>query len=372
MITDIPPEITVDVTPVQHGSAQLARVRVLVPDGDNLQYLAYWVAQGAGYFADEQLEPELVVPELPVQAIARFIAGDAPVAVLPPPVYLQLIADRFPLVLVANLLRNDPIDLVVRRSVFASRGMSRTAPLTERLHSLHGLRVCVAPGPPTRLRALFSSAGMDVDRDVEVVIRRGPTQNRAFENGECDVLYAHTPYLETALDDQDAVMLIDQSSGEVPALATRQIHALTVRREFLDSNRATVASLVRAIGRAEVLVHTDPGATVDAVLRALPSLERRHVETLVGIYQAAVPETPRVSTGGLAPALALFPASRVIPSLEGIPLDDFVEPDLLAAHPARAPARSSCSRLPWSLLVAVAFATLMVALRRWLQKPARP
>src|SRR5208283_2873033 len=121
------------------------------------QYLAFWVAQGAGYFADQGVEPELLVPELPAQAIAKMIAGEAPVAVLPPPVYLQLIADRFPIELVANLLQNDPIDLVVRRSVFDQRRMSATAPLHERLLSLKGLRVGVAPGPPVRLRALFAS-----------------------------------------------------------------------------------------------------------------------------------------------------------------------------------------------------------------------
>jgi ABC-type nitrate/sulfonate/bicarbonate transport system substrate-binding protein len=363
MVADIPVEITEHVTAVPQLAAAPAmpttHVRVIVPDADNLQYLAFWVARGAGYFADEHLEIELVVPDVPAQAIARVLTGEAPVAVLPPPVYLQLIADRFPIVLVANLLQNDPIDLVVRRSVFVSRGMDRAAPLADRLRSLHGLRLCVAPGPPTRLHALFDSAGVDADQELQVVIRRGPTQNAAFADGECDALYAHTPYLEEALDDQDAVMLVDQSSGEVPALATRQIHTLAVSREFLLADRATVVSLVRAIGRAETLVHADPGATVDAVLRALPSLDRRHVQTLVSLYQPAVPATPRVSIDGLGPALALFPASRVMPSLEGVPLADFVEPDLTVARPdlAQAPPAPLTSRRSWLLLLAAAVLT---------------
>jgi ABC-type nitrate/sulfonate/bicarbonate transport system substrate-binding protein len=350
--------------------AGAARVVVLVPDGDNLQYLPFWVAKGAGYFAEEGVDPEVLVPEVPAQAIARMIAGDAPVGVLPPPVYLQLIADRFPIVLVANLLQNDPIDLLVRRSVFEARGMSRTAPLGDRLRSLHGLRICVAPGPPTRLRVLFASEGQDADRDVQIVTRKGPTQNQAFAADECDALYAHTPYLETAIDDQDAVMLIDQSSGEVPALATRQIHALVVRRDFLASHRGTVASMVRAIGRAEALVHSDPEATVDAVLQALPSLDRRHVRTLVGIYQPAVPLGPRVSVAGLAPQLALFPASRTPPSLEGVPLGEFVEPDLLASPSepfVAAPAQPASGGPRWAALVALAAGAVGVAFSIWLR-----
>jgi ABC-type nitrate/sulfonate/bicarbonate transport system substrate-binding protein len=351
-------------------------VRVLVPDSDNLQYVAFWTAKGAGYFDAEGVSVDLLVPELPAQAIARMLAGEAPVAVLPPPVYLQLVADRFPVQLVANLLQNDPINLIVRRSVFEQRHMSASAPLRDRLLSLKGLRVGVAPGPPARLRALFSSVGMDADRDVQLVIRRGQEQNAAFAHDECDALYAHTPYLETALDDEDAVMLINQSGGEVPLLAMRQIHALVVRDDFLGPQRSTVAALVRAIARAESLVHTDLAATEDAVMHAIPSMDRRHLHTLLALYQSAVPLVPRVSVDGLAPALALFPASRTAPSLEGVPLADFVAPDLLVApgsgvEPSSAPAAATRARSAWSswprLAIGIALLAL-VGIVSWLRR----
>lgn len=336
-------------------------VRVLVPDSDNLQYLAFWTAKGAGYFDAEGVSVDLLVPDVPAQAIARVIAGEAPVAVLPPPVYLQLISDRFPIALVANLLQNDPIDLVVRRSIFEERQMDARAPLRDRLASLHGLRVGVAPGPPARLRALFASVGLDADRDVRIVIRRGQDQNDAFARDECDALYAHTPYLEKALDDQDAVMLVNQSAGEVPGLATRQIHALVVRRDFLDAHALVAASMVRAIARAERLVHGDLAATEDALMRAIPTLDRRHLHTLLAIYQPAVPETPRVDVAGLAPALALFPASRTPPSLEGIPLDPFVVNDLGTLPPVPVPVPGPPPTLPRRRALDVA-ATLAAAL----------
>jgi ABC-type nitrate/sulfonate/bicarbonate transport system substrate-binding protein len=242
---------------------------------------------------------------------------------------LQLIADQFPIELVANLLQNDPINLVVRRSVFDKRKMSAAAPLRERLEGLKGLRVGVAPGPPTRLRALFASVGLDADATVQLVIRHGKDQNESFGNFECDALYAHTPYVEEALDDQEAVVLVNQSAGEAPPLAMRQIHALAVRRDFLGAHEPVVVGMVRAIARAEKRVHEDRAGAEDAVMRALPSLERRHVHTIVGLYQPAVPDTPRVSVEGLAPALALFPASRKAPSLAGVPLAAFVVPEIV-------------------------------------------
>jgi NitT/TauT family transport system substrate-binding protein len=346
------------------------RVQVLVPDGDNLQYSAFWTAQGAGYFADEGIDIDVLVPDLPAQAIAKVIRGDAPVAVMPPPQYLELVASRVPIVLVANLLRNDPINLVVRRSVFEQRSMSATAPLRDRLLALQGLRIGVAPGPPTRLRALFASVGLDTDALVRIVVRHGKDQNDAFAHDECDALFAHTPYLETALDDQDAVMLVNQSGGEVPALAMRQIHALTVRRDYLTEHRATIVAMVRAIARAEKLVHADLGAAEEAVMHALPALDRRHLHTILRIYQPAIPETPAVGIEGLAPALALFPASRTPPRLEGIPLADFVDPTVLAeATGASSPARPAPVAAPapapparWVAGISLAVGALVAAI----------
>ena len=361
---------------------QPVHIRVLVPDSDNLQYLAFWVARGAGYFADEGVDTEVIAPEIPAQAIAKMIVGEEPVAVLPPPVYLQLIADKFPIELVANLLQNDPINLVVRRRIFDERHMSATAPLHDRLLSLKGLRIGVAPGPPVRLRALFASEGLDADAVVTIVVRHGKDQNEAFAHDECDALYAHTPYVETALDDEDAVLLVNQSAGDAPPLAMRQIHALVVRRDFLLAQRSVVVSMVRAIARAEQLVHADRPAAEEAVMRAIPSLDRHHLHTIVGLYQPAVPETPRVSTDGLGPALALFPASRTAPRLDGIVLADFVAPGVLDEAMGRpttvtpallpAPAGTSTARLQGAIAlgVAVALALALALWRRWKRRSA--
>ena len=262
----------------------------------------------------------------------------------------------------------------MRRSLFTERKMSATAPLRERLLSLKGLRVGVAPGPPVRLRALFASEGLDADALVKMVVRHGKDQNEAFVHDECDALYAHTPYVETALDDEDAVVLVNQSAGDAPPLAMRRIHALVARQDFLAAQRPVVVAMVRALARAEQLVHADRAAAEEAVLRDLPSLDRRHVHTIVGLYQPAVPETPRVSVDGLAPALALFPASRTAPSLEGVPLAAFVAPGVLDEAMGRAvaptpPPRASVAaasrgRLEGAVALGVAVAVAL-ALALW-------
>jgi ABC-type nitrate/sulfonate/bicarbonate transport system substrate-binding protein len=302
------------------------QLHVIVPEPHNLQLVSFWVAEGAGYFRDEGIELVRDIPPTPGEVRDLLAKADAaPVAVLPPPIYLELIAAKARWRLVANLLRNDPMNIVVRRSVVAARKILLQAPVGERLRALRGVRIAVPPGPASRFAALVASAGLDV-KDFQVVTIMGDEENEAFAQGKVDALFAHTPFLERALVDEDAVMVVNQSAGELPRVAFRQIHALAVRDDFARKQPKLVRALCRALARAERLIHTDKRAAADAVLRALPDLDRKHVEAIVDVYEPAVPATPEVSAEALRPALALFPANKVPPKLDGIDLRKFVLP----------------------------------------------
>jgi ABC-type nitrate/sulfonate/bicarbonate transport system substrate-binding protein len=290
-------------------------VQLIIPSGHNLQHLAFWVALGAGHFRDENIDVDLAIPDTPGETRALVDRPGAQAAVLPPPMYLDLIGDRAAWRLVANLMQNDGIDLVVRRSVAEARKLSASQPLGARLRALKGLKLGVAPGPRSRLAALFSSVGLKVEEAVEPVILTGDEQNEAFAQKRVDLLFAHTPFLERALVDQDAVMLVNQSAGEVPSLAARQIHALCVSAAFADKSPDVVRRMVRAIARAEKLIRSDPDATVRAVLKSQPRLDEKRVRKIVEIYRPAIPATPAVSVDGLRRALALYPAGKVAPTL---------------------------------------------------------
>src|SRR5262249_36337562 len=273
---------------------------------DNLQYMSFWIARGGGFFEKEGIRIDLVVPKHPRETAGLFTASAADAAVLPPPMFLSLIADRQPLVLVANLLRNDPINLVVQRSVADAKHLSPSMPLRDRLLALKGLKVGVAPHPPTRLRVLFTSVGLDADHDIEMVILHGKDQNSAFRKKVVDALYAHTPYLEQAIVQDDAVVIVEQTRGEIPTLAHRQIHGLVFPRAFLETHETTVRGAVRAISAAERSIHESQKATVETLARAFPSRDRRELETIVRLYEPAIPDEPEVAAEDISPGLALF------------------------------------------------------------------
>jgi NitT/TauT family transport system substrate-binding protein len=317
--------------PAAESAPAPVAVDVLVPRKGHLQYMSFYLALGAGLFAAEGLEVRPVYPPAPREAKEWFRSGSAPVAVLPPPMCLELIAERFDFVVFANLLANDPIAMLVRKSIAEQRGLSASAPLAERLRGLRGLRVGVSPNPPTRLRKLFALAGLDADRDIEIVVIQGETHNQVFADGAVDALYVHTPFLERALVGQDVVMLIDQPAGEVAELAGRQIHTLAATRAFADAHPEVVVGLAKGIVGAGRLIRRDPRAAVAALARAVEGRSEAELETIVRVYAPAIPDPPTVAAAGFAAALDYYPATRTPPDLTGIDLERYVAAGPVAA-----------------------------------------
>ena len=229
------------------AAAGLKPVRVVIPVSDNLQFMNFWVAQGAGFFQDGGLDVQVVVPPIPPETGRFMVMSRADVAVLTRPLFLESIGRGEPVLTFANLFGCDPINLVVKKEVAEERGLSADMPLAERLDAMRGLKVGVAPGPPSRLRVLFESVGLDAESDIEMVIVHGEEQNTAFADGTVDALYAHTPFLERALLNQGAVMIVNQSAGEVPALANRQYHTLVTTQGYASANPEVLLAMTKAV-----------------------------------------------------------------------------------------------------------------------------
>jgi len=201
---------------------------------------------GARYFQQEGLEPKILVDATPRSAGQLLFQGQADVALLPPPMFLGMMAEDKPILLFDSLLANEPINLALRKSVADARKLSTHASLRDRLQAIRGLRIGLASEVGPRLRALFASAGMNADKDVQLITIAGPDQVKAFADDRIDVLFAHTPYLETVLVQHGAVLLVDTSGGEVPILADGQIHALGTTRALARSKPEMMAAVARA------------------------------------------------------------------------------------------------------------------------------
>jgi ABC-type nitrate/sulfonate/bicarbonate transport system substrate-binding protein len=288
-------------------TARAARdVTCLMPDGDNLQYLAYWVAQGAGLFTQADVAVSQVFPPHPRLAIERFSNDAAPLAVLPPPVYHQLIGSGVPIRLVASLLRRDAINVVVAGPLRASLPPA-SAPVAERVAALAGKTIGIAPHPQNRFHALVEGAGFPRDH-MKIITVPGPEQNQAFASGGYDALFAHTPFLERAITQQGAELYISPSSGEVPALDDLSIHALCAQPSYVEREPDAVQAVVDAIALAQRLARGHVEAARTAIAAAFPALDARALDVVVPLYARALPADPRLSLAAARRTRELFPA----------------------------------------------------------------
>src|SRR6185436_11833222 len=87
----------------------------------------------------------------------RLFKDEVDVALLPPPMFLGMMAEDKPIVLFASLLANEPINLIVRKEIAQARKLSAAASLPERLQAMKGLRIGLASEVSPRLRALAAS-----------------------------------------------------------------------------------------------------------------------------------------------------------------------------------------------------------------------
>ena len=301
-------------------------VRVYVPTADNIQFMSFWVALGAGFFGDEGLDIRVESPPM-AGGGAQFLFQDrADVGVFPPPQYLNLIGQEQPLLIFANLLQNESVNLVIRKEVADELQISPDATLMERLEATRGLRVGIAPGPVTTLRAVYESVGLDIDRDIETIVMDSERENEAFGAGEVDALYTHTPFLERALVEQDAVMIVNLSAGEVPQVRFQQIHSMATTQEYADANPEVLVALSRGLHRAQQLIHSDQQDAAEALMAAVEGLDPEHLRTIIKILEPAIPQSPEVSVEGVTQILDRFPEHIAPPNLSEIDLINFVDP----------------------------------------------
>lgn len=307
------------------SAAGLTPVRVGVPEPDNMQFMSLWVALGAGYFQAEGIEPKVVTADSPRLSGQLLLDRQADIALLQPPVYLGMIAERDPVVLFANLLANDPINLVVRREVAASRHLDPAMPLVTRLNQMKGLRIGVGNEPYRRLKVLFSLAGMDATHDIQMITLPGDEQLDALKSGKIDALYTHTPFLQRALLDLGAVLIVNQSAGDVPSLTGGEIHTLGALRPYAAAHPDVIAAATRAIARAETLLHTDAAASAKAIAAAGASdVDARHFATIFKLYRPAVPASPHVSAAAIERDAALYPSFPGKPDFTKVHAADFI------------------------------------------------
>ena len=274
-----------------NNNQPLQKVQMYIPHegAENFQFMNFWVAQGLGLFEQEGIDLEVTV----AATQGSFIQAGADIAIMPNPAFLNQAANGAPLKAFANTFQHDPANLIIRESIATNRGLSINMTLKQKLMGLQGLRVGVAQGPKRRLLKMFEVEGLDANTIIDIIEISGHNQNQAFEDDVIDAIFIHTPYLEHALINQGATLLIHNSKGEPAALSDLNIHLMVTTQNYLNNNEAIIQGITNALCKAQQIIKSDKALTILAIQNSGMTMnDPNTIGVIYDIYVDAIPSSP--------------------------------------------------------------------------------
>ena len=228
-------------------------------------------ADELGYFKAEGLDARIeLIPMLGATKALREGNADAMIAGS-----VHDILTEFPnwqgAKIVVALSQGTPWLLVVGTDLPAKRGD---------LRAVRGHRLTAAHGPDLALKQMLIGAGIDPNRDVQIIdlpgakardVSFGVFAARALEAGEIDGFWANAMGAETAVSRGAGKILIDVRRGDDPAEVRYFTFAgMATTDEFLARRPEALAAAVRAIVKAQKALRENPSLAREVGRRKFP------------------------------------------------------------------------------------------------------
>ena len=275
-------------------------------------WLPLYVAVGAGYFKDEGLSVEIIPVAANTTPIAAILSGGADIAGIGVQAAFAA-ADKHQRVKILTPMTTEYTSIIfARKTILKERGVSRNAPLKDRIAALKGLRLAttaVGAGPDLMYRFLFATYAPEIDPDRDVtIVPIGDSRNTlaAMSKGLIDVSAFSPPVPQKAVADGYADVLIDTIAGDVPAAQGLIYTALAVTEQKSKTDAAALRGFVRAIARADLLVHEDIVEAGKAARSFMSQMDSNLYDAGVRAMVPAIPKTPEVPVDGLKKYMALL------------------------------------------------------------------
>jgi NitT/TauT family transport system substrate-binding protein len=258
-------------------AAAQGRTKIVEAHTGTLFMAPVYIAEAAGYFAEEGIDLELTEVESGALGIATLVSGQSQVFDADPFQAVQLRAQGKPIVFIYNLTKRVTLDMVARPDVVQERNLSRNRPVDERLKGLKGLKLGITrPGAATDvyMRYYLKRAGLDPDRDAQLIaIGGGSSLLAALRTKQIDAFHlsAPTPYL--AARDGFGEVVVKASAGDVPELDDFFYTGIAVTKPYAEKNAETLRRWVRAVNKAQGLMRRDQQAAVTHLRKHFPRME---------------------------------------------------------------------------------------------------
>jgi len=256
------------------AAAQGTRVRIREAHTGTLFMAPVYIAEAAGYMAEEGIDLELFEVDSGALGIAALISGQVQFFDADPFQAVQLRRQGKQILFIYNLTKRVTLDMVMHPEVARARNVSRSTPIAQRFAALRGLKLGITrPGAATDvyMRYYLKLAGLNPDRDAQLIaVGGGGALLAALRTRQIDAFHlsAPTPYL--AEKDGFGTVVIKSSAGDVPQLDNFMYTGIAVHNVYANQNPDLLRRWVRAVNRANRLMRSDQAAAVQHLRKHFP------------------------------------------------------------------------------------------------------
>jgi ABC-type nitrate/sulfonate/bicarbonate transport system substrate-binding protein len=257
------------------------KMRIGFPDLVTNVLFPVLAAEELGFYKAEGLETHVEqVRDITGPAALRDGAIDAMAGVT------HLVLKLFPrwkgVKLVVAIQQGTPFLLVTRVDLPAKRGD---------IQALRGLRIAADAGPVVAFQRLLIEAGLDPERDVQIVnlpggdnpnISYGVYAASVLEKGQIDGFWANGMGSEIAVRRGVGKIFLDVRRGEGPPEARHfTFPALVTTDALIARDPERVAATVRAIVKTQQALRAEPARATEVGRRRFPQEAAEMIATLV-------------------------------------------------------------------------------------------
>ncbi len=254
--------------------AQGQRVKITEAHTGTLFMAPVYIAEAAGYMAEEGIDLELTEVDSGALGIAALVSGQVQFFDADPFQAVQLRRQGRQILFIYNLTKRVTLDLVMHPEVARTRNISRNTPIAQRFQALRGLKLGVTrPGAATDvyMRYYLKRAGLNPDRDVEIIsVGGGAGLLAALRTRQIDAFHlsAPTPYI--AERDGFGVVVIKSSAGDVPELDNFLYTGISVHNVYANRYGDVLRRWTKAVNRANKLMRQDQAAAINHLRKYFP------------------------------------------------------------------------------------------------------
>jgi ABC-type nitrate/sulfonate/bicarbonate transport system substrate-binding protein len=305
------------------GAAALARqaraaTRVTLAISSNtLAYGGLRIAQGAGLFPRNQLEPRIIVMDSGNAAISAVLGGSAEFSASGPGEVLAAKVRGRHLVIVQNFYRGLPGSLVLSKAAAAKSGVAPDAPIEQRLRVLDGLSIA-EPSPTSAYLHPYKAASEAVGAKIKFVYMTQPAMVAALQAGVVDGIVAGAPFSLAPIANGSGVQWISGPKDELPEPVRPTSSAcLQTTTEYAKANPQIIAAMRQVSADLVDFIRDKPDEALVILAKAYPSLDAPSVKAAF-VENARNWSTPKMTADDIRREIEIQVSSGALPGVANV------------------------------------------------------